>query len=78
MPSQELSLTAPSEYPFEFTACWLAPPLVIIASVAIVTIMQSEPHFAGLINAIAQAPGILLGATGRRLGVAIQVAIVAG
>ena len=76
--SQELSVTSPSEYPFEFVACWLAPPLVTIAAVAITTIMQSEPHFAGIINAMAEAPGALLGARGKRLGIAIQVAIVAG
>lgn len=40
--------------------------------------MQSEPHFAGLINAIAEAPGALLGPGFRRLAIAIQVTIVAG
>ena len=74
---QALSLAAPADYPFEFISCWIAPPLMTIAAVVIASLMQSEPHFAGIINAVAAAPGIVLGSRAKRLGVAIQVAIVA-
>ena len=76
-----ISLLAPAEYPLELVACWVGPAISTLAAVAVALFMHgatsSRPHFAGLLNGIARLPALLLGKRLTRLGIGIQVSVVA-
>ena len=55
-----ISFFAPQTYPFELFTCWLAAPMTAVVAVGVVLVMQTEPHFAGLVDIIATLPVALL------------------
>ena len=61
-----MAWSAPMSYPFELFACFLAAPLTALIAMAVVHVVGSEPHFAGLADAIAQLPVALMVLCGTR------------
>ena len=55
-----IAWSAPASYPFELFACFLAAPLTAFIAMAAVHAIGSDPHFAGIADAIAQLPMVLM------------------